>query len=65
LQNASVGSGLSSRLIVRKNWFIAYMPPVIFAVLGVLAYMDDDRPAAYAMWVLGAAMPLFMLLVLW
>jgi hypothetical protein len=50
--------------LFRKSWFIAYMPTVIFAAIGVMAYLDDDRSAAYTMWVIGAAMPLFLRLII-
>ena len=51
--------------LFRKSWFISYLPPVIFAAIGVMAYIDGDRSAAYSMWVAVPAMPLFMLLVMW
>ena len=50
--------------LFRKSWFIAYMPTVIFVAIGVMAYLDDERTAAYTMWVLGAGIPLFLRLII-
>jgi hypothetical protein len=51
--------------LFRKNWFLAYMPTVVFGILGLAAFIDDDRSAAYGFWVMALLFPLFMLAVMW
>ena len=36
-----------------KAGLLPYMPTVIFVAIGVMAYLDDERTAAYTMWALG------------
>lgn len=51
--------------LFRKNWFLAYLPTILFVVLGLAAYVDDDRSTAYVFWVMAPIVPLVMLGVMW
>lgn len=49
----------------RKSWYVAYLPTILLLVLGTLAFFDNDRAAAYMMWIAAPLLPLIMLLVVW
>ncbi len=51
--------------LFRKNWFLAYMPTIVFGILGLAAFIDDDRSAAYGFWVIAPLIPLMMLAAMW
>ena len=50
--------------LFRKNWYLVWMFPVLFLLIGFAAYMDGEPVKGIVFAVIALVMPLFMLLVM-
>lgn len=50
--------------LFRRTWYLSYLPPVLFGILGLLAFLDGESAPAYTLWAVAAGTPLLMLLTL-